>query len=556
MIRLIECVPNFSEGKDKEVIQSITNAIEKAGAIVLDVDMGPSTNRTVITMAGPPEIIENAAFEAIKVASERIDMRNHKGEHPRIGATDVCPFVPLEGATMEDCIILAHNLGKRVGELGIPVYMYEEAATKPERRNLAEIRKGEYEGLPEKLKDPKWYPDYGPCEFNAKSGATVIGAREFLIAWNLNLNSRDKALASRIAIRLRGSGGSARGPDGERLLGPDGGFITVPGLFEHVRSVGWYIEDYGIAQVSINLLNFRKAPMYMVFEEAKKVAEFFGVSITGSEVVGLIPKAPLIEAGRYYLRKQGHSPAAPEEELIHIAIRSLGLSDIKPFDPKEKIIEMKLKSMEKKQFLDMTIRKFVDDLSSETPTPGGGSVSALCGALASSLVAMVGNLTVVKKGFDDISEEMIKVAIQAQELKEKLGALITEDARAFEAVLSARRLPSQTEEEKKAKEDAILRANLNATMVPLEVMRTIAKVTKLAYYAAQNGYDACLSDAGVAASVCRSGLEGAYLNVLINIKSISDNNIANSIIEEANKIREEILRLSSHTLEIVVNRLS
>ena len=338
MNRLVECVPNFSEGCDADVIRAITSAMERAGAKVLDVDMGAAANRTVVTIAGTPEAVEEAAFQGIRVAAERIDMSRHKGEHPRMGATDVCPFVPLGDVTMQECVQMARRLGQRVGrELGIPVYLYDQAATCPGRASLADVRKGEYEGLPARLADPEWAPDFGPTAFNARSGATVIGAREVLIAYNVNLNTRERLMASRMAIRMREGGGPARGSDGERLLDPAGEPVKVPGALKAVRAVGWVIEEYGIAQVSVNLLDHKVTPLHAVFEEAKRQAALVGVEVTGSEIVGLVPKEALLAAGRHYLQRQGLSPAAPEPDLVHLAVRSLGLSDAKPFVAADKV---------------------------------------------------------------------------------------------------------------------------------------------------------------------------------------------------------------------------
>jgi len=393
-MKLVECVPNFSEGRDINKIQAITREIETtAGVKLLDVDPGDSTNRTVVTFIGTPEAVLDAAFKAIKKAAEVIDMRTHKGAHSRIGATDVCPFVPVSGVTMADCVKLAHDLGRRVAdELEIPVYFYEEAALKPERRNLAHIRAGEYEGLPEKLKDPNWIPDCGGAAFNPRSGATVIGAREFLIAYNINLNTRDRKLAGEIALNIRESGRAQRDPEGNIIRDASGNTAKIPGRFPHVKAVGWYIEDYGIAQISINFTNYKITPIHRVFDEAGRESEKLGLRVTGSELVGLIPKEALLAAGRHYLEKQGKSPGVPEEELIRIAALSLGLSDVAPFDPNKKIIEYQF--IEAGRLLvQKSLREFANELSMDSPAPGGGSASALCGALSAALSSMVANLT-------------------------------------------------------------------------------------------------------------------------------------------------------------------
>lgn len=553
MEKIVECVPNFSEGRDREVIEAIRKAMEGKGAKVLDVEMGAAANRTVITMAGPKEVVLEAAFEAIRVASERIDMRRHKGEHPRIGATDVCPFVPVSGVTMEECVELAHLLGRRVGEeLGIPVYLYGEAATSPMRRNLADIRRGEYEGLREKLQDPEWKPDYGPATFNEKSGATVIGARPFLIAYNINLNTRDKTLATRIAVRLREQGGIARGPDGVPLKGPDGNPIKVPGLFKDLRAVGWFIEEYGIAQVSMNVLDYRKTPLHEIYKECKRIAGLFGVEVTGSEIVGLVPLEAILMAGRYFLESQGLSPGVPVGELVHIAIRSLGLSDVKPFVPKEKIIELRLAS-EERQFGDASLRDFIDRVSLDTPVPGGGSVAALVASLGAALTSMVASLTVKKIRLDgdgegegsEVKRVMAALGVEAQVLKDRALELVTKDAKAFEAVMGAR----------KAEEEVRRKALREAIGVPLEVLEVSLKVAEMAQKVAEVGYEACLSDAGCAAAAALAGAEGAALNVLINVRDLKDEEEAAQIVEKTRKMLENVREVASETLKRVQERL-
>lgn len=521
MKRIIECVPNFSEGRDRETISAITTAMERAGAKVLDVDMGAATNRTVVTMAGSPEAVEEAAFQAIKVAAERIDMRFHRGEHPRIGATDVCPFIPIRGVTMADCVEIARRVGARVGgQIGIPVYLYGEAASTPARRNLPDIRQGEYEGLPERLRDPAWTPDFGPAEFVPRSGATVIGAREFLIAYNVNLNTRDRTAASRIAVRLREAGGIARGPDGEPLVDPTGRNLHLPGLLRDIRAVGWVIEEYGIAQVSVNVLNFRRTPLHLIYEEARRLASAIGVSVTGSEVVGMIPLDALLMSGRYYLERQGLSPAAPEREVVHIAVRSLGLSDVKPFVSDEKVIEYRL-ARGQRCLTDSTLREFADDVSQDTPVPGGGSVAALAGALAGALTAMVANLTIRRPGIPveargGDSDGLRALAVEAQSLKDRLLALVSEDSEAFNAVMASRRLPAGSPE----RDRAIREATLKAAEVPAEVVRLCARVAEVASVVAKSGNPNCLSDAGAGAAMALAGAEGAALNVFINLVEI------------------------------------
>lgn len=556
MTRIVECVPNFSEGRDREVISAITGAMERAGATVLDVDMGAAAHRTVVTMAGAPEAVEAAAFEAIRVAAERIDMRTHHGEHPRIGATDVCPFVPVRGVTMADCVAMARRVGERVGrELGIPVYLYGEAATTPTRRNLPVIRQGEYEGLAERLRDPTWAPDFGPAEFVPRTGATVVGAREFLIAYNINLNTRDRTTASRIAVRLREAGGIARDPDGEPLRGPSGENLHTPGTFRDVRAVGWVIEEYGIAQVSINVLNFRRTPLHALYEEARRIASALGVSVTGSEVVGLVPLDALTLSGRYYLERQGLSPAAPEREVVHIAVRSLGLSDLKPFVPEQKVIEYRL-AEGRRALTDRTVREFADDVSLDSPVPGGGSVAALAGALAGALAAMAANLSVRQAGRPLAGRRggpgrLKAVALEAQTLKEGLLALVSEDSAAFAAVMAARRLPQGSEERRRALDEA----ERKAAEVPAEVVRLCARTAELAGEVAALGNPNCLSDAGVAAAMALAGAEGAALNVLINLPGLSDRGLAETLRVQTLDRLEGVRREVGSVLEATQRRL-
>lgn len=567
MNQIIECVPNFSEGRDRETVFAITGAMERAGATVLDVDMGAAAHRTVVTMAGSPGAVEAAAFEAIRVAAERIDMRSHHGEHPRIGATDVCPFVPVRSVTMADCVAMARRVGERVGrELGIPVYLYGEAAATPVRRHLPNIRQGEYEGLAERLRDPAWVPDYGPAEFVPRSGATVVGAREFLIAYNVNLNTRDRATASRIAVRLRETGGVARDPDGEPLRDPSGRNLLTPGTLRDVRAVGWVIEEYGIAQVSINVLNFRRTPLHVIFEEARRIASALGVSVTGSEVVGLVPLDALTASGRYYLERQGLSPAAPERELLHIAVRSLGLSDVKPFVPAQKVIEYRL-AEGRKTLTDRTVREFADDVSLDSPVPGGGSVAALAGALAGALAAMVANLTIRKPGRplagrNDVAEDirgtdrtrLTTLALEAQSLKDRLLALVSEDSAAFESVMAARRLAPGSSE----RDEALRQATRRAAEVPAEVVGLCARTAELAGEVAATGNPNCLSDAGVAAAMALAGAEGAALNVLINLPEVraSDEGLARSLRTHTLSRLEATRRVARSTIEEAHRRMA
>lgn len=556
-MKIVECVPNFSEGRDKEKIKSITQEIERTpGVKLLDVDPGESTNRTVVTFIGSPEGVKEAAFKAIRQAAEVIDMTKHKGAHSRIGATDVCPFVPVSGVTMEDCVKLAHELARRVaGELRIPVYLYEEAAQKEERKNLANIRAGEYEGLPEKLRDPDWAPDYGEAVFNPKSGATVIGAREFLIAYNINLNTRDRRLAQEIALRLRESGRAKKDSEGNTVRDAEGKPVMLPGRFKHLKAVGWYIEDYGVAQISINFTNYKTTPPHLVFDEAVKEAEKLGLRVTGSELVGLIPKEALIMAGRYYLSKQGKSPGVPEEEIIRIAVLSLGLNDVTLFDPEKKIIEYQFKESTD-SLLRLNLREFANKLSLDSPTPGGGSAAALCGALSAALSSMVANLTVGKKSYESVDQEMKKSAVKAQILKDELLRAVDEDTRAFNKVMDASRLPKATEEQAKEKEAAVEKASKEATLVPLSVLEKSISLLELAKIVALKGNRNSLSDAGVAGLIAEAAAQGAYYNVKINLPGIQDDAFkeeiskkADSLEEKASELGEELRRLIREDLD-------
>jgi glutamate formiminotransferase/formiminotetrahydrofolate cyclodeaminase len=555
-MKIVECVPNFSEGRDREKIKAITREIEQTpGVKLLDVDPGESTNRTVVTFIGPPEAVKEAAFRAISKAAEVIDMAKHKGAHSRIGATDVCPFVPVSGVTMEDCVRLAHELGRRVAEeLEIPVYFYEEAAQQPERRNLATIRVGEYEGLPEKLKDPEWVPDCGEPLFNAKSGATVIGAREFLIAYNINLNTRDRRLANEIALNLRESGRAKRDAEDNIVRDADGKTVMVPGKFKHVKAVGWYIEDYGVAQISINFTNYKITPVHIVFDEAVKEAEKLGLRVTGSELVGLIPKEALLMAGRYYLEKQGKSPGLPEEEVIRTAVLSLGLNDVAPFDPDKKIIEYQFKEVGA-SFLRLNLREFANELSTASPTPGGGSVAAFAAALSGSLTAMVANLTVGKKGYEEAEDEMKNIAARAQQLKDEMLKAVDEDSRAFNRVMDASRMPRATEEQAKEREAAVELTLHGAALVPFGVLEKCVELLETAKAVAERGNKNSLSDAGVAGLLAEAAAEGAYYNVKINLLNIKDAAFKEEIGGRASALREEIASAGAELRATIASHL-
>jgi glutamate formiminotransferase / formiminotetrahydrofolate cyclodeaminase len=551
-MKIVECVPNFSEGRDKDKINSIVREIETVPGIkLLDVDPGESTNRTVVTFIGAPDAVLEAAFRSIRKASDVIDMRYHKGAHSRIGATDVCPIVPVSGVTMEECVRLARDLGKRVAdELGIPVYLYEEAASVSERKSLADIRAGEYEGLADKLRDPAWTPDFGKPVFNPGAGATVIGAREFLIAYNINLNTRDRKMAHEIALNLRESGRARRDKEGNIVRDAQGNALKLPGRFKDVRSVGWYVEDYGIAQISINFINYKVSPVHEVFDETVRQAEALGLRVTGSELVGLIPKEALLMAGRHYLEKQGKTSGLPEEEIIRTAVISLGLSDVAPFDPDQKIIENRL-TKPGRTLVGLTVRAFVDEVSMDSPAPGGGSVAALCGALSAALSSMVANLTFGKKGYEDAAADMKATAIRAQVLKKGLIDAVDLDTLAFNRVMEAYRLPKGTEEQKAERERAVEAASKEATLVPLGVLESCVELARLAGIMALKGNRNSVSDAGVAGLAARAAGEGAYYNVKINLPNIGDGEFKSRVLEKAEALKTGLIQASATVSEIM-----
>ena len=557
MRRIVECVPNFSEGRDRAVIDTITAEISgTAGATLLDVDPGADTNRTVVTLVGTPEGVIEAAFRAIKKASEVIDMRKHRGAHARQGATDVCPLVPVSGVSVEECVQLSHRLAKRVGEeLEIPVYLYEHAATREERRNLAEIRIGEYEALEGKLEDPSWAPDYGPARFNARAGATVIGVREFLIAYNINFNTRNRKLVHDIALDIREKGRFLRDENRKIVHDEDGNKVRKPGIFQCCKAVGWYIEEYGQAQLSMNLTNYHITPPHVVFDEVCRQAEKRGLRATGSELVGLIPLEAVVEAGRYFLNKQGLSWGVPEKELIHIAVKSMGMNEISPFVSEEKIIEYRIRG-EGVNLTGMTVTDFTDELSSDSPAPGGGSVAALAGALGGGLSSMVANLTVGKKGYEDVKEKMIDIAARAQNLKDELLFAVNEDTDAFNRVMDAFGLPKKTDEAKVAREEAIQDATKEATLVPLKVLKLSHKVFELSEEVVLHGNQNSLSDAGVSGLMGRACADGAFYNVMINLDSITDETFVKETAEEAGRLREEAHRKADHIDRLVVKALT
>src|SRR4051812_15973 len=503
MNKIIECVPNFSEGRDVEVIRQITNAIESIeGVSVLNVDPGASTNRTVVTLAGSPEAAVEAAFRGIQKAAELIDMRKQTGAHPRMGATDVCPFIPVANVSWEEAIDCAKQLGKRVGdELGIPIYLYERAAKDQSRSNLSEIRAGEYEGFSEKIKNPQWKPDFGPSKFNDKAGATVTGARDFLIAYNVNLNTKAVRRANSVAFDVREQGRFKTEdgtPSGKPVLDAKGEKIRVPGMLKHVKAIGWYVEEYGMAQVSMNLTNIEETPLHVAFDACVESAAKRGLRVTGSEIVGMLPKKCMLDAGRYFLRKQKWSEGASDEELIDIAVRSMGLNELKPFDPKEKIIELKMEfATNKKSLVKMDLRQFCNETLSDSPAPGGGSVAALMGALGASLGGMVANLSAGKRGWDDKVQYFSDWAVKAQQLKDELLFLVDEDTAAFNKVMDAFALPRESAEEKAARSAAIEKATKYAAEIPLKVMETASRSYELLVQMADKGNPASVSDVGV-----------------------------------------------------------
>ena len=528
MQKLIECVPNFSEGRDQNVIRQITDAVESVeGVSLLDVDPGASTNRTVVTLVGSPDSAVEAAFRAIKKAAELIDMRKHKGAHPRMGATDVCPFIPVSNVSWEEAIACANRLAKRVGdELKIPVYLYEKAAKNESRSNLSVIRTGEYEGFFEKIRQPEWKPDFGPDIFNEKSGATVIGVRDFLVAYNVNLNTRSVRRATSVAFDVRDQGRVKTEdgtPSGKPVLDGNGEPVRIPGMLKHVKAIGWFVKEYGIAQVSMNLTNIEETPLHVAFDACCESAAKRGLRVTGSEIVGMVPKKCLVDAGRYFLRKQKWSEGVSDEELTDIAIRSMGLSELKPFDPKEKVIEFKIESAEPKNSLaKMNLREFCNETLSDSPAPGGGSVAALMGALGASLGGMVANLSAGKRGWDDKLEYFSDWAVKAQQLKDQLLSLVDEDTAAFNKVMDAFALPKKAAEEKAARAAAIEQATKYAAEVPLKVMETASKSYDLLAEMAERGNPASVSDVGVGALATRACIEGAALNVRINLAQLKD----------------------------------
>ena len=540
MSQLIECVPNFSEGRNPQIIKEITDAIEGVEGIkLLNVDPGKATNRTVVTFVGSPEDVIEAAFQGMKKASEVIDMSKHTGEHPRFGATDVCPLVPIANISMEETVKYAHQLAKRIGtELLIPVYCYEFAAQNEERRSLANCRSGEYEGLPEKLKDPRWKPDFGPAEFNETAGATAVSARNFLIAYNVNLNTTSTRRANSIAFDVREAGRVKREGNpvtGKIVKDENGEAVRIPGTLKKVRAIGWFIEEYGVAQISMNLTDINVSPVHIAFDEVCKSAERRGMRVTGSELVGLIPLQALLDAGKYFLKKQGRSTGISDDEIIKIAIKSMGLDELGEFKPHERIIEYMLGDR-KPQLKDMSLKTFMEETGSESPAPGGGSISAYVGSLGAALGSMVANLSSHKRGWDERWEEFSDWAEKSKFYQEKLLKLVDEDTNAFKQIMAAFGLPKNTEEEKATRMQAIQDATLNAILTPLEVMETAFASMEVLQAMAETGNPNSVSDAGVGALCARTAVQGAYLNVLINLADFKDEEKAAQLKHKAGEI--------------------
>ncbi|MBP6825112.1 MAG: glutamate formimidoyltransferase [Saprospiraceae bacterium] len=562
MKQLIECVPNFSEGRDMTVIKQITDVIEAVeGVKLLDVDPGKATNRTVVTFVGEPPAVVEAAFRAIQKACEVIDMSKHSGEHPRMGATDVCPLIPVAHISMEETADWARKLGERAGrELSLPVYLYEAAAGRPERQNLAVIRAGEYEGLPEKLNDPEWKPDFGPATFLPKSGATVIGARDFLIAYNVNLNTTSVRRANSVAFDVREKGRVVTDPaTGKPKKTADGEEVRQPGTLKGVKAIGWYIDEYGVAQISMNITDIRATPLHIAFEECCKSADRRGMRVTGSELVGLVPLHVMLEAGRYFLRKQQRSAGVSESELIKIAVKSMGLDELAPFDPQRKIIEYNIDAGDpalQKLLIKKDLVAFADETASESPAPGGGSISAYVGALGAALAAMVANLSSHKRGWDDRWEEFSVAAGQAQALKDALLRAVDEDTDAFKTIMAAFGLPNSTPEEKIARKAALQAATKRAIEVPLKVMKYAGESLPLIRQLAEKGNPNSVSDAGVGALCARTAVQGAFLNVKTNVSGLDDKTYAEKAVAEAEKIMQTAFEAEKEILAIVHSKIA
>ena len=552
MKQLIECVPNFSEGRDEKIIKQITDAIQSVDGIkLLNVDPGKATNRTVVTFVGEPEQVIEAAFRGAKMAAQLIDMSKHKGEHPRFGATDVCPLIPIANISMDDTVFYARKLAKRIGEeLGISVYCYEFAASTEERQSLANCRAGEYEGLKEKLQNPQWKPDFGPDTLNVHSGATAVGARNFLIAYNVNLNTTSVRRANSIAFDVREAGRVVREGDpvtGKIVNDANGEPLRIPGTLKKVRAIGWFIQEYGIAQISMNLTDITVTSMHQAFDEVSERARDRGIRVTGSELIGVIPLQAMLDAGKYFLRKQERSVGIPDAEIIKIAVKSLGLDELAPFDPKKRIIEYLIDEQQSK-LVDMSLSGFSNETLSESPAPGGGSVAAYVGALGAALGSMVANLSAHKRGWDDRWDEFSDWAEKGKQIHDRLLKLVDEDTAAFNAIMDAFGLPKNTDEEKKNRSAAIQAATKHAIEVPFEVMETAYRSLEVLQAMATTGNPNSLSDAGVGALCARTAVYGAYLNVRINASGLADKTYSNEIILRAKGILEKAINKESEIL--------
>jgi glutamate formiminotransferase/formiminotetrahydrofolate cyclodeaminase len=560
MQQLVECVPNFSEGLDLSIIKQITDQVESVeGVRLLNVDPGKATNRTVVTFVGNPQAVIDAAFLAIKKAGELIDMSKHKGEHPRMGATDVCPLIPIANISMEETAKWAQQLGERVGkELQIPIYLYEAAQSKKERSNLSVIRAGEYEGFFKKIKLPEWKPDFGPAEFDAKRGATVIGARDFLVAYNVNLNTTSTRRANSIAFDVREAGRVKREDDpinGKVVNDANGNPVSIPGSLKSVKAIGWFIEEYGVAQISMNLTNINITPLHIAFDEVCKKATERGIRVTGSELVGLVPLKSLLDAGKYFLQKQQRSTGVSEKELIKIAIKTMGLDELGPFKPEERIIEYLLKDKAVSKLVNMTLNDFADETASESPAPGGGSISAYVGSLGISLATMVANLSSHKKGWDNRWEEFSIWAEKGQIIKDELTKLVDLDTAAFNKIMTAFSLPKGTDEEKAARKQAIQDATKFAIEVPFKVMQLSYESLSIIKAMAEVGNPNSVSDAGVGALCARSAVMGAFMNVRINASGYDDKVFVNDIIAKGKDIENKTIALEAEILKVVNEKI-
>ncbi len=554
---IIECVPNFSEGRNMDIIKQITDEIEKVeGVRLLDVDPGKATNRTVVTFVGNPHDVVEAAFQAIKKAGEVIDMRNHTGEHPRMGATDVCPLIPVSGITMEETVEFAKILAKRVGEdAGIPTYLYEYAASADYRRNLADIRSGEYEGLAGKIVKPEWKPDYGAAQFNERSGATVIGARDFLIAYNINLNTTSTRRANAVAFDIREKGRQKKDEKGKVVKDAHGEPVWEPGLLKNVKAIGWFIEEYGIAQISVNLTNMHTTPLHILFNTVCERATVRGMRVTGSELVGLVPLEAMLEAGKYFLRRQQRSTGVGEAELVRIAIKSLGLDELGPFDPKKKIIEYRLQESSAKKLVDFSLTRFALETSGETPAPGGGSIAAYCGVLGAALGTMVANLSSHKKGWDDRWEEFSEWAEKGQQLIKEMLYLVDEDTNAYNKIMAAFGMPKSNDAEKVARKAAIDEATVYAIKIPFRTMELAFESFNLSKAMVIHGNPNCASDAGVGALCARAAVKGTYLNVKTNAKGLPETAELKHILERSEEMSAAADKLEQEIFEIAVSKM-